>query len=99
MGRKKRKPQETWSEALRKSFSVPKTLELTQPLIHISCSGGIELENCGGVLEYDAEKVVFRLKGRRVAVMGESLTIVSLNAHITEIRGQIFRVDLLEAEK
>ena len=50
-------------------------------------------------MEYGAQRVVFRLRTYRVAVTGEALTIVSLNAHITEIRGRIFRVDLLEAEE
>jgi hypothetical protein len=97
--RKKQKTKESLKEALRNTFSVPEVFDLTQPLLHINCSGSLELENCGGILEYDAKRIVFRLKDRRVAVTGEAMTIVSLNAHITEIRGQIFRVDLLEAEK
>lgn len=96
MGRKKRKPKDSLKEALRASFSMPEFLELTQSLVHIKCSGGLELENCEGILEYDAQRVVFRMRGRCIAVLGEALTIVSLNAHITEIRGRIFRVDLLE---
>ena len=96
---KKQKPKVSVKEALRASFSMPAVLELTQPVVHINCSGGLELENCGGILEYDAQRVVFCLRAYRVAVTGEALTIVSLNAHITEIRGRIFRVDLLEAEE
>lgn len=96
MSKNRRRPKDTVRDALRASFAIPETLVLTQPLVHINCNGWIEIENCGGISEYGVQKIVFRLGRRGVAVMGEDLMIVSLNAHITEIRGRIFRVDLLE---
>lgn len=99
MERKKRRLNGSVKETLRNAFPAPDGLALLQPLVHINCRGWLELENCGSILEYGEGRVVFRLQERCVAVTGEALTIVSLNAHITEIRGRIFRVDLLEAEK
>ena len=59
MSKKRRRPKDTVRDALRASFAIPETLVLTQPLVHINCNGWIELENCGGVLEYSVQKIVF----------------------------------------
>lgn len=99
MRKKGRHSKEKLSEALREAFSVAQAQLPVQPLMHINGRGWIELENCGGILEYDEGKIVFRVLEFRVTVYGEALSIVSLNSHITEIRGRIFRLDFGEDEE
>ncbi len=96
MSKRTQRPGETLKEALRASFSLPAELDAAQPLVHINCKGEIEIENCDGILEYSADRIVFRMRKSLVTVMGENLVIASLNRHITQISGRIFRVDFSE---
>ncbi len=97
MKRKKRHSGEGILDVFRTAFS--EAMLPLQPMIHINCSGALELENVGSILEYSGERIVFRLGAYKVSVQGEELHIVALNRHITVIRGRIFRVDLLEVER
>lgn len=98
MNRKLKRPSEKMTEVFRQSFSLQDIADVAQPMIHINCKGRIEIENCIKVLEYEQEKICFCLKGHEVTVEGENLTICSLNPHVTEISGRIFRLSFTEVE-
>lgn len=98
MARRHSQPKERLSQVLRTSFKLPQQLDITQPMVHINCRGGMEIENCDGVVEYGQEHICLKMGRHRVCVYGEQLTITTLNAHVTQIDGSIFRLDLSQEE-
>ncbi len=96
MSKKRRRPKERMVDVFRTSFSLSPALDAAQPLIHINCHGSVEIENCSHVVEYGPNRIRMHMKEGDVTVEGEELTILSLNAHVTEIRGRIFRLSLME---
>lgn len=97
MSKKSRPPQESLTQALRNAFTLRDELDAAQPWIHINCRGRVEIENCGRVLEYGPTRIRLQLMDNTVTLEGEEMTICSLNAHITEIQGGIFRLSIGEA--
>ncbi len=96
MSKKSRRSNGTLAAALRDSFVLCPAVDLLQPLIHINCHGSVEVENCSRVLEYGEHRIRLQVRNSVVTLEGEGLLILSLNAHVTEIRGRIFRLSLAE---
>ena len=94
--RKKRRPRERLPQALRALFSLPETMDAARPMLHLDCRGSLVVENCSRIAEYAPGRIRLCLCGCELLLEGEELTILSLNAHMTEIRGHIFRLSFLE---
>ncbi len=92
MGKRKQRQGDSLADVLRESFALPQVLDAVQPLVHINCRGSIQLENCDRILEYSPACIRLQMLNNVVAIEGDDLTILSLNAHITEVHGKIFRL-------
>lgn len=98
MRRKKQGEKEKITDLFRTAFSTAQHSFVLQPLVHINGRGWLELENCSKILEYGPQRIIFHMLELCITVYGEEMVIVSLDAHITEIRGRIFRMDFGEAD-
>lgn len=96
--RKRQHEKEKITDLLHTAFSTAQNSFILQPLVHINGRGWLELENCSRILEYGPQRIVFRMLEKSITVYGEEMVIISLDAHITEIRGRIFRMDFGEAD-
>lgn len=75
-------------------FSLPPEAVGNIPLTEIRGNRSIAIENHGGILEYDEEKVKISVKHGAITVLGNQLRIVSMNGKMLEIRGNIRSVEL-----
>lgn len=64
-------------------LGFPETVFSSAPDIHIEGTHVVSVEGCAGILEYERESVVLRLKHRTVRVSGKDLTMRSFfGSHI-----------------
>lgn len=90
--RRKNRPKDSVADALCSSFVLRPQLDAVQPWIHINCRGSVEIENCRRVLDYGPRRIRLEMGAGSVTLEGEDLVILSLNAHVTEVRGRLFRL-------
>ena len=62
-------------------------------LLHIDCSGSLQVDNCKGILLYNENAVEFDMDTVRVRVSGDALALETVEKGILLLRGRIFRLD------
>lgn len=85
---KKRRSSALWTLGL----GFPETVSASAPDIHIEGTHEVSVEGCCGILEYQRDRVVLRLKNRTVSVSGQDLTMRSFYGSHILIRGKICSV-------
>ncbi len=63
-----------------------------RPMLHVECGGSLEIENCRGILQYDAQKLVLDMGEWSVQIEGDSLVVDSYQKALMTVRGRVFSV-------
>lgn len=92
--RRKKKAAERFSarQAMGLSFQQTSALLYGRPMLHINCSGSLEVENCRGILAYDEEKLKLNMGDLCVQIEGDGLMIDTYSKKLITIHGRIFAI-------
>ena len=63
-------------------------------VLHLDCAGGMEVENCRGVLKYTDDTVELDMGRQRLCVRGEGLALAELAGRNLFVKGQVFSIEL-----
>lgn len=63
-----------------------------RPALHADCGGSLEIENCRGILQYNAEKLRLDMGEWSVVVEGDGLVIDNYQRSLMTVRGRIFSI-------
>lgn len=66
------------------------------PALHLECGGALEIENCRGILQYDAQRLRLDMGGWTVTVEGDGLTVDNYQRATMTVRGRFFSIHLGE---
>ena len=61
-------------------------------------SGGMEVENCRGVLKYTDDTVELDMGRQRLCVRGEGLALAELSGRNLFVKGQVFSIELKNSD-
>ncbi len=62
------------------------------PALHVECGGALEIENCRGILQYDAQHLRLDMGGWTVTVEGDDLTVDNYQRATMTVRGRVFSI-------
>ena len=88
--RKKRRP----AALARGWFAQPPAGFYGRGVLHLDCAGGMEVENCRGVLKYTDDTVELDMGRQRLCVRGEGLALAELAGRNLFVKGQVFSIEL-----
>ncbi len=92
--RKKRRRGERYS--LRRALGIGvenvQNVLYGRPRLHADCGGVLEIENCRGILQYDAQKLVLDMGEWSIRIEGDELIVDSYQRALMTVRGRIFSV-------
>ena len=71
----------------------------TRPMLHIDCTGRVEVEGCRGVLLFNEERLALDMGRWQVSLCGDGLVLEGLTRRSLQIRGTLLRVELSTAEE
>lgn len=66
------------------------------PALHLECGGALEIENCRGILQYDAQRLRLDMGGWTVTVEGDGLTVDNYQRATMTVHGRFFSIHLGE---
>ncbi|MBR4880348.1 MAG: YabP/YqfC family sporulation protein, partial [Clostridia bacterium] len=92
MKRKRR----TIGEFIADGLDFPDTLSANAPDIHIVGTREIAIDGCLGILVYEREEIVLRLRERILCICGEELTLKTYYTGHVSVRGRISSVSFEE---
>lgn len=88
--RKKRRP----AALVQGWFAQPPAGFYGRGVLHLDCAGGMEVENCRGVLKYTDDTVELDMGRQRLCVRGEGLALAELAGRNLFVKGQVFSIEL-----
>lgn len=62
------------------------------PALHAVCGGALEIENCRGILQYDAQRLRLDMGAWTVTIEGDGLTVEQFQKSMMTVRGNVFSV-------
>lgn len=92
--RRKKRPGERYSfrRALGFGTQTVQTALYGHPVLHVDCGGGLEIENCRGILQYDAEKLKLDMGKINVTVEGDGLVVDTYRKTMITVHGRVFSI-------
>ncbi len=63
-----------------------------KPVLHAACGGALEIENCRGILQYDAQRLRLDMGAWTVTIEGDGLTVEQYQKTMMTVRGSVFSV-------
>lgn len=93
MARAKKSPHPGLWQTLRGVLAQPPAGLYRQPVLHVNCSGLVEVEGCCAVLLYDAQQIKLDLGRWQVSLFGDELTLEAFNRSQLIIRGRVFKTE------
>lgn len=88
--RKKRRP----AALVRGWFAQPPAGFYRRGVLHLDCAGGMEVENCRGVLKYTADTVELDMGRQVLRVRGDGLALAELAGRNLFVKGRVFSIEL-----
>ena len=79
---------------MRGWFAQPPAGFYGRGVLHLDCAGGMEVENCRGVLKYTDDTVELDMGRQRLCVRGEGLALAELAGRNLFVKGQVFSFEL-----
>ena len=83
-------------EAVADAVELPADAVSGIPVFTVRGYHEVEADGCDGILEYDERHVILSVRGRRVSVVGEMLTLSDFRDTMLTVRGNIRAVYLTE---
>ena len=83
-------------EVVADAVELPADAVSNIPVFTVRGYHEMEADGCDGILEYDERRVMLSVSGRRVTVVGESLTLSDFRDGTLFVRGNIHAVYLTE---
>lgn len=59
------------------------------PVFTFIGNGRVEIDGCGGILEYSPEKITLMVGGEKFTVVGRCLTLSDFRFRVLSVRGEI----------
>ena len=92
------KKKESPREILSSMFRMPPAL-YTDGMIHISCAGTVQVDNCKGILLYNENAVELDMGRLRLQLSGDDLTLETVEKGIVLVRGRLFGMTFFYGER
>ena len=89
---KKRGERFSFRQAIRFAAQPVQTVLYGKPTLHAECGGGVEIENCRGILQYDAQRLRLDMGAWTVTIEGDGLVVENYQKTMMTVRGQVFSV-------
>ena len=80
-------------------FRMPPPALYTDGMIHISCAGTVQVDNCKGILLYNENAVELDMGRLRLQLSGDDLTLETVEKGIVLVRGPAVWDDLFLRRK
>ncbi len=93
MKHKRKKQKEPVRQILHDLIRQPDEGFYRQPVLHISCCGQIEVENCSEILLYDENQIRLDMGCWEVALFGDSLELCAASKGRLVLKGKVFRTE------
>ena len=68
-------------------------------MIHISCAGTVQVDNCKGILLYNENAVELDMGRLRLQLSGDNLTLETVEKGIVLVRGRLFGMTFFYGER
>ena len=94
MARKRQRKKRRSAALVRGWFAQPPAGFYGRGVLHLDCAGGMEVENCRGVLKYTDDTVELDMGRQRLCVRGEGLALAELAGRNLFVKGQVFSIEL-----
>lgn len=94
MARKRQRKKRHPAALVRGWFAQPPAGFYGRGVLHLDCAGGMEVENCRGVLKYTNDTVELDMGRQRLCVRGEGLALAELAGRNLFVKGQVFSIEL-----
>ncbi|MBR6514015.1 MAG: YabP/YqfC family sporulation protein [Clostridia bacterium] len=92
MKRRKR----SMTEAIADAFRFPDTVSATVPDIHIIGTREISIDGCVGILSYERDSILLRLRDRCARITGTDLTLKTYYTGHVSVKGRIMSLSFEE---
>lgn len=69
-----------------------------QAVLHINCSGQVEIENCREILEYTPERLRLDMGRWDVELWGSDLVLCSVGGPVLTLQGRVFKTEFFYKE-
>ena len=93
------KKKESPREILSSMFRMPPPALYTDGMIHISCAGTVQIDNCKGILLYNENAVELDMGRLRLQLSGDDLTLETVEKGIVLVRGRLFGMTFFYGER
>ena len=93
MAKGRKTPRRGVLPALRGVLAGPPAGLYRQPVLHINCSGLVEIEGCRAILLYDEQQLRLDLGRWQVSLFGDGLMLESFSKTGLIIRGRVFKTE------
>ena len=89
---KKRGERYSFRQAMGLVAQPVQTVLYGKPALHAECGGALEIENCRGILQYDAQRLRLDMGQWTVTIEGDGLVVENYQKTMMTVRGQVFSV-------
>lgn len=89
----KKTPHRGFLQTLQSVLAAPPAGLYRQPVLHINCSGLVEIEGCRAVLLYNEQQLKLDLGKWQVSLFGDGLMLESFSKTGLVVRGRVFKTE------
>ena len=89
---KKRGERYSFRQAMGLVAQPVQTVLYGKPSLHAECGGALEIENCRGILQYDAQRLRLDMGQWIVTIEGDGLLVENYQRGMMTVRGQVFSI-------
>lgn len=89
---KKRGERYSFRQAMGLAAQPVRAVLYGRPTLHAECGGAVEIENCRGILQYDAQRLRLDMGQWTVTIEGDGLVVENYQKAMMTVRGQVFSV-------
>lgn len=93
MPKAKKTPRKGFLQTLQSILAPPPAGLYRQPVLHINCSGLVEIEGCRAVLLYNEQQLKLDLGKWQVSLFGDGLSLETFSKTGLVIRGRVFKTE------
>ena len=79
--------------SFKRAFGIGQPIQQVlygQPVLHINCNGFFEIENCRGMIRYDANHLELDMGKHRVTIEGEKIQVDTFQKKLITVSGNLF---------
>ncbi len=92
---KRKKERFSFKRALGLEVPAGQLIVMDSAVMHITSTGRLEIENCGGILDYNETGITLKLGCQAVRIEGDGLLVDTYQKALMTVHGRIFTITFL----